>query len=185
VGGGQWYKNRLGVVELYAAYVESVTDPLPLWMVGPKDQPDILDAIASLPSRARVYLFSGIDAHTLNAAYAHAALFLFPSLDEGFGWPIIEAQASGTLVLTTNAEPMTEVGGSAAFYIDRRCSENKQLWASVGAAKISEILMMDAVSKASMINFGFINAARFDADVAISGYAAIYEQIINEASYTL
>ena len=44
--------------------------------------------------------------------------FIFPSLCEGFGWPIIEAQACNALVFTSNREPMTEVGGDAAIYID-------------------------------------------------------------------
>ena len=56
----------------------------------------------------------------LAALYSGAELLLFPSLEEGFGWPIIEAQASGCRVVTTGKAPMTEVGGNAAFYLPIR-----------------------------------------------------------------
>jgi glycosyltransferase involved in cell wall biosynthesis len=54
----------------------------------------------------------------LQALYSCANLMLFPSLQEGFGWPIIEAQACGCPVVTSNRMPMTEIGGDAATYID-------------------------------------------------------------------
>ena len=45
-------------------------------------------------------------------------VFLLPSFYEGFGMPIIEAQATGRPVITSNIAPMSEVGGEAAVYID-------------------------------------------------------------------
>ena len=43
---------------------------------------------------------------------------LFPSFQEGLGWPILEAQACGCPVATSGRSPMNEVGGDAAIYID-------------------------------------------------------------------
>ena len=54
----------------------------------------------------------------LRSLYSGAAALLFPSLYEGFGWPLIEAQSCGCPVITSNRSPMTEVAGSAALYID-------------------------------------------------------------------
>lgn len=50
--------------------------------------------------------------------YNHAEIFLFPTLYEGFGLPILEAMASAVPVLTSNFAPHTEVGGDAAYYAD-------------------------------------------------------------------
>lgn len=52
------------------------------------------------------------------ALYSAADLFVFPSLYEGFGIPVIEAQACGTPVLTSNGSALPEVGGDEAVYVD-------------------------------------------------------------------
>ena len=55
----------------------------------------------------------------LVSAYQGACFLIFPSLMEGFGWPVVEAMASGCPVITTGEPPMNEVGGDAAIYISR------------------------------------------------------------------
>jgi glycosyltransferase involved in cell wall biosynthesis len=55
---------------------------------------------------------------SLRDAYAAAWAFVYPSTYEGFGLPILEAMASGTLVATANISSMPEVGGDIAFYFD-------------------------------------------------------------------
>lgn len=52
------------------------------------------------------------------ALYSAADLFVFPSLYEGFGIPVLEAQACGTPVLTSNGSALPEVGGEGAVYVD-------------------------------------------------------------------
>jgi len=178
VGGGQWYKNRLGVVEMYAAYAASVLDPLPLWMVGPKDQAEIVAAIARIPSPGKVHLLSGLDAQTLHAAYAHAKVFLFPSLAEGFGWPIAEAMACGVPVITTGEAPMTEVGGDAAIYHYRRTNENAIEWAKDGAALIRQALAEYETGCEVMITRVLINSARFDSRNTLESYREIYKRVL-------
>ncbi len=56
--------------------------------------------------------------------YARAVALVYPSEYEGFGLPIIEAMASGTLVVTSNSSCMPEVGGDVAFYFDPRNIES-------------------------------------------------------------
>lgn len=58
------------------------------------------------------------DHKTLRALYCTCAAFVFPSFSEGFGWPVIEAQACGAPVIASNIEPMPEVSGGAALYAD-------------------------------------------------------------------
>ena len=59
-----------------------------------------------------------VDDADLPALYAAATAFLFPTLHEGFGIPILEAMATGTPVLTSNVSSMPEVAGEAALLVD-------------------------------------------------------------------
>ena len=50
--------------------------------------------------------------------YVQADMLCFPSLYEGFGMPIIEAQATGRVVITSNIRPMSDVAGEGAFFVN-------------------------------------------------------------------
>ena len=60
----------------------------------------------------------GLSNEQLEGLYSCALALLFPSLEEGFGWPILEAQACGCPVVTTDRAPMNDVAGGAAILID-------------------------------------------------------------------
>jgi len=56
--------------------------------------------------------------------YSHTEAFVFPSLYEGFGLPVVEAMACGAPCLLSNVSSLPEVGGDAAIYFDpEKCSE--------------------------------------------------------------
>jgi glycosyltransferase involved in cell wall biosynthesis len=69
-------------------------------------------------ARKRVVRMRGIDRKDLAALYACSDTFVFPSLYEGFGLPVLEAMAAGTLVLTTRCASIPEVGGDCVLYFD-------------------------------------------------------------------
>jgi glycosyltransferase involved in cell wall biosynthesis len=50
--------------------------------------------------------------------YQNASLFVFPSLYEGFGLPVLEALAAKTMVISSNAASLPEIGGEAVIYFD-------------------------------------------------------------------
>jgi glycosyltransferase involved in cell wall biosynthesis len=66
----------------------------------------------------RVFFTGYIPEEQLPGLYSGALLFLYPSLAEGFGLPLLEAMACGIRCITSNTSSLPEVGGKAAFYID-------------------------------------------------------------------
>ena len=74
------------------------------------------EILARLPDRVLVTGY--ISEKELALWYARASIFAFPSLDEGFGMPILEAMAAGVPVLTSNRSALPEVAGRAALLVD-------------------------------------------------------------------
>lgn len=66
----------------------------------------------------QVLLLAYVSEEEKNSLYAHAKMFLFPSLAEGFGIPVLEAFANHTPVITSNTTSLPEVAGDAAIQID-------------------------------------------------------------------
>lgn len=89
----------------------------------------------------------------LKYLYGNALCMVYPSLYEGFGSPILEAQNSGTPVIAYNHKPMTEVGGDGAEYYDGTVTDLMQ--------KIT-LFIEDQTARRNAIIRGFNNAKRFD-----------------------
>ena len=179
LGGSQWYKNLAGVIRLYIEYAKREQSPLPLWCVSPNPNANVQILLKEVPPQGKVLFVQGIDNHVLQAAYSLAQAFIFPSLAEGFGWPIIEAQACGCPVITTNAAPMNEIGGVAAIYIPLlKMTDDPQAWAQQAATTLKNLLTMSATQRRALVNQGLANVARFNADGAIEGYLNVYRQVL-------
>ena len=182
LGGSQWYKNLAGVVRLYIEYAKSEAKPLPLWCISPSPNAKVQALLKELPVQGQVLFFQGIDNQALQAAYSTAHAFIFPSLAEGFGWPIIEAQASGCLVLTTDAAPINEIGGPSASYIPRlKLTDDPDAWALKGSNALKLMLNMPEMQRIALVEKGLAHVAQFNADDAIEGYLKTYQQVL---SYT-
>ncbi len=78
----------------------------------------IYDYIRQQGLRSRVELLGHVEARRLQALYQCADVLLFPSLEEGFGLPILEAMSYGVPVVAANTSALPEVGGSAALYAE-------------------------------------------------------------------
>ncbi|MCC5838583.1 MAG: glycosyltransferase family 4 protein [Opitutales bacterium] len=193
VGGAQWYKNRAGLVEAYAAYIdarryraESAGGVLPLVLVGDPVEPTLQQRILRLPKEGKVLAANGISFPRLRALYSLGEVFLFPSLAEGFGWPIAEAMACGCPVLTTATAPMTEVAGGAAELVPVMPAESAKRagWAKSTGEKIAEILAWSPGKRSAQIAAGLENARRFDPTRALDAYARIYERVQQDSTAT-
>jgi glycosyltransferase involved in cell wall biosynthesis len=118
VGGGHWYKNREGLLAIYAR-LRLLLSPTPaLVMVGPLLSDAQTALAAELGIDRHIVSLTSVTNVQLEALYNRAEGLLFPSWEEGFGWPIAEAQACGCPVFASNRPPMTEVGGRFSVYFD-------------------------------------------------------------------
>jgi glycosyltransferase involved in cell wall biosynthesis len=79
---------------------------------------EILARIEKSPARERINVTGYISPSDLSGWYARATIFAFPSLDEGFGMPVLEAMAAGVPVITSNRSALPEVAGDAAVLVD-------------------------------------------------------------------
>ncbi len=109
-------KNLDGLLRAFALVAEA--DPgLHLVLVGPPGWGE-RHAGAAGAATGRVHEVGRLPADDLRAAYAAAAAFVFPSLWEGFGLPVLEAMSVGTPVVTSRATSMAEVAGDAGVLVD-------------------------------------------------------------------
>src|SRR3989344_7955901 len=95
-------------------------DEINLVIVGSKGwlSNEIYDLPRKLGIRKRVKFLGHVPDEKLSALYSGAEALLFPSLFEGFGLPILEAQACGCPVITSNLSSMPEVAGKGAILVD-------------------------------------------------------------------
>ncbi|WP_454043145.1 glycosyltransferase family 4 protein [Cellulosimicrobium sp. Marseille-Q8652] len=113
-------KNVAGLVDAYRDLVARGTE-LDLVLAGPPGWGDagrdVASRLAHVPP-GRVHLLGALSVHDLHLAYASARVFAFPSWWEGFGMPVLEAQAHGTPVVTSVGTSMAEVGGDGVVLVD-------------------------------------------------------------------
>jgi glycosyltransferase involved in cell wall biosynthesis len=186
VSGNAWYKNVAGVIRLYAHYARNQAHPLPLWLIGDMGKGNLQQALAEVPSQGQVLFFKGLSNQALQACYSQARVFLLPSLAEGFGWPLIEAQACGCPVITTDAAPMTEVAGPGARYLPRlKTGDDVQAWAAHGAAVLNALLALPSEEALQLREQCAAWPARFDADKAIEGYLDVYREVLAHYGITV
>jgi glycosyltransferase involved in cell wall biosynthesis len=107
------------------------------------------------------------------AAYQRCDLLLFASTLEGFGMPIVEAQAVGRPVVTSNCSAMPEVAGGGACLVDPFDP------ASIRAGV--DRVIRDTAYRDDLVQRGFVNAQRFSISKIASDYAAIYREVAGAA----
>ena len=181
VGANVWYKNRAGVIEIFDAWRSKYQKQLPLLMIGEPTK-ELLTRQEQSPFKADIHWLTDIEDESLRRAYAGATAFLFPSLGEGFGWPIAEAMASGCPVITTDESPMTEVAGEAGFFIPRMSNDRSRVkeWADHASDMLQKIVSSTATERAAIVSAGIENAKRFDTGRALDKIEEIYRRILDK-----
>lgn len=113
-------KNVRRLLRAYAAFLRRSPESLPLVLAGGKGwlEDDLEEFIRSLGIRDQVKLLGYVADEGLAWLYRNCFAFLYPSLFEGFGLPVLEALSLGAAVVTSNTTSLPEVAGDAARYVD-------------------------------------------------------------------
>jgi glycosyltransferase involved in cell wall biosynthesis len=129
----------------------------------------LAEAIARLGLRGRVRLLGWVSDADLEGLYRAARCFVFPSLAEGFGLPVLEAMERGLPVACSNASSLPEVAGDAARYFDPL---------DLGDIRraIAE-LMTDEGLRSRLRSAARERAREFSWERAAAGTAAVYERV--------
>jgi glycosyltransferase involved in cell wall biosynthesis len=161
-----------------------------------KNTLNALRAVESLPSNYRLVLAGGnghgseaihdyirkgglasrvvtpgyVAADRLPALYQAASVFLFPSFEEGFGFPVLEAMTYGIPVVAANTSSLPELGGDAALYADPQ--DPAQI------AALTRRAIEDAPLRDNMIRDGLARAREFTWSKAAEATLKVYDEVL-------
>ncbi len=116
--------------------------------------------------------YFNIEEERLLELYEQCDIVSFISTYEGFGLPVIEANAVGRVVLTSDIEPMNTVAGNAAFKVNPFNVDEIR--------KGIQTLIKDSLLRKALIEQGLINAKKYSAKAIANQYVNLYYKIVNE-----
>lgn len=164
-------KNLRGVLRALAILQVQGKLKLPLVMLDFKEEylMEVLNEIGAPDLRPMIHISGYVPNKELPFFYKLSKMFLYPSLRESFGIPILEAMACGTPVITSNTSSMPEVAGKAALFIDP--FEPK----TIAEAIIQ--LENDSELREQLIKNGYLRAQQFSWTNTAKKVRKIYEDI--------
>jgi glycosyltransferase involved in cell wall biosynthesis len=116
----------------------------------------------------RIHIFENPSNQELNLLYNLCDAFIFPSYSEGFGWPIIEAQACGAPVICSAMEPFFEIAGTGALYGNNLSPKSF----------VDEFLKLKKQEfKNNLIQLALSNAQQYDSKSMIQKYLEVYQNL--------
>ncbi len=168
VGNPKPHKNLDNVVQAYARARRMAGFDAPLVCVGDRTGADakIRQRAQYLGLADRVLLVGHVADELLPAIYQGATLFLYPTLYEGFGLPVVEAMASGVAVITSNTSALKEIAEGYAHLVDPLDID--------GMAKAIANAMSDDDRRAALAGLGARRAEDFCWDETARQTLAVY-----------
>ena len=148
-------KNTAGALKAYAHYCSMANDPVPL-VVSDFPRSAVLKILADLKRSDLAQIINSpgyIPSSEMPLMYNCSRLFLYPSLRESFGLPVLEAMSCGVPVITSDIPAIREVAGDAAFFVDPQD-------ARAIAEKIA-LLLNDSKQRKILIEKGYERANKF------------------------
>jgi glycosyltransferase involved in cell wall biosynthesis len=152
VGSLEPRKNLRGLLAAWQL-VAPQAEGLSLVLAGAKGKVFRDAGLTHLPPS--VHLAGYVDDESLASVYAGAELFIYPSLYEGFGLPVLEAMACGTPVICSNTTALPEVAGDAAALVDPRDVDDiaTRVFALVNSQTARQRLREAGCQRAALFNW--------------------------------
>jgi glycosyltransferase involved in cell wall biosynthesis len=165
-------KNTKGALAAFSQFLKQTGSDMKLVMIDydKTELEKLLQEIGDTELMNKIVLTGYIVNHDLPAIYAQSQLFLYPSLRESFGIPLIEAMACGVPVITSNTSSMPEIAGDAAILIDPYKPEE------ITAAMVK--VFNDNNLRTQMIADGLIQAAKFSWKLMAQDVLKIYNETV-------
>lgn len=168
VGAIQRRKNVVRLVEAF----EGVASGWKLVLAGSFGfgAEEAMERIERSPRRNDIQVLGYVPDPALEDLYRRASVFAFPSLDEGFGMPLLDAMARGVPVLTSNVSAMPEVAGDAAWLVD-----------PTDAASIAQGLLRltsDGTLRGELIERGLKRGREFSWEKAVGETWNVYQELL-------
>jgi glycosyltransferase involved in cell wall biosynthesis len=163
---------RKNLVRLVRAYRRVAATGLPhaLVLAGPLGwHHEALMREIALPGPGEVVLTGPLPAEDLDALFRGAAAFVYPSLYEGFGLPVLEAMARGAPTVASNTSSVPEVYGETALGVNPRSVAE--------IASAMERVLSDAQLAGRLSELGRARAGRFSWDETARGTLAVYREV--------
>ena len=168
VGALQVRKNLARLVEAFEAMSEAWKLVLAGAETGYRAE-EILERIEASPCRDRIEVTGYVSSRKLAALFRQASIFAFPSLDEGFGMPVLEAMARSVPVITSNGSALASLGKGAALLVDPyRVDE---------IANALNDLAGDTALQEELIRAGKQRAAEFSWEETVRRTYAVYSEL--------
>ena len=130
-GGLDVRKNAQRLLQAYKMLCDEMGSSVPPLVISGKLMPQLAPLVTDVEALVReygleesVHVLGFVPHEHLPALYSAAAVFVYPSLYEGFGLPVLEAMSVGTPVVTSNVSSLPEVGGDAVAYCDPESVED-------------------------------------------------------------
>jgi glycosyltransferase involved in cell wall biosynthesis len=180
VGGNAFYKNKLGVIEIYDQWVRNFDGNVPLILVGESPSQEMITFKENSTASKSIYFITNSNDVQLQQWYQGATVMVFPSLYEGFGWPIVEAMASGSLVITTNENPMKEVAGDAGFYIPKKefTTDDLSKWKYIAAEELERVMNLAPEQRSLAVQKSILRSKEFSSQGFVNSIEEVYQQIV-------
>ena len=159
---------RKNLARLIAAFLQLPTSNLHLLLAG---KPGWYSDQLLQQANERVNFIGYVDAADKNALLSSAAAFAFPSLYEGFGFPVLEAMACGTPVLCSNTSSLPEVGGDAALQVDPLSVDDI-------SRGLREIVSNEGLRR-TLIERGYEQIKRFTWQACAETVLAVFEHMLS------
>ena len=164
-------KNIPALVEAFAGLAKDIPHTLVLAGGQGWNSESVFDAIEQFGLRDRVVCTGFVSPHSdLALFYSAADAFVFPSLYEGFGLPLLEAMACGCPIAAANTSSVPEVAGPAAEYFD------PEEPADIGRA-VRKVLE-DAPLRYSLVAHGLVQAAKFSWENCARDTLDVYRRVL-------
>lgn len=165
------HKNIERLIDAVSEILKNKSD-LKLVLVGHQHKSEILiKRIEEVNLQDKVIFTGFVPDEDIQPLMANAKLFVFPSLYEGFGIPLLDAQACQVPVVSSNAGSLREVGGDAALYFD---PENTIEMSDV----ISKVLESDSIAS-DIIKKGLRNRENFSWKETAQQTLDVYKKVLN------